>query len=148
MSSIRQLFFENLAQTSDFPVALEIVSASGHYLTDVNGKKYLDLISGISVSCLGHNHPEIKSAIQQQLDKHLHVMVYGEFIQSIQVEFAHALARANQNKIDSFFFTNSGSEAIEGAMKLAKRYTSRPNIISFTKSYHGATQGALSLGGT
>lgn len=147
MSSHRQLFFEHLAQTSDFPMALEIVSASGNYLHDKNGKKYLDLISGISVSSLGHNNPEIKKAIQQQLDKHLHLMVYGEFIQSVQVNFATALAKENAGKIDSFFFVNSGSEAIEGAMKLAKRFTGRAEIISFNKSYHGATQGAISLGG-
>lgn len=128
-------------------MALEIQRAEGCWLYDVSGKAYLDLISGISVSSLGHGNAAVKEAIHRQTDLHLHTLVYGEHIQAPQVRLAAALAATLQaGKIDSFFFVNSGSEAIEGAMKLAKRHTGRFEFLACRKAYHGSTQGALSLG--
>ncbi|RRB07921.1 aspartate aminotransferase family protein [Larkinella rosea] len=143
----RQLFFQHVAQTSDFPLALEIERAEGVYLYG-NGSRYIDLISGIGVSNVGHRHPAVVAAIQEQLDKYLHLMVYGEYIQSPQVELAQALAQTLPEPLDTVYFTNSGTEAIEGTMKLAKRFTGRREIISCFNAYHGATQGALSLSGS
>lgn len=148
MSTLRTQFHNHLAQTSDMPMELEIVSADGNYQYDTKGKKYLDLISGIAVSNLGHNHPEIKKAITTQLDSHLHLMVYGEFVQSPQVKLATALSEILPENLSSVFFTNSGSEAVEGALKLAKRFTGRTEIISCKNAYHGATHGALSIIGS
>jgi acetylornithine/succinyldiaminopimelate/putrescine aminotransferase len=149
----RQLFLNNLAQTSDFPLALEFTYAEGSFLFDKNHKAYLDLISGISVSNVGHRHPKVVQAIKNQADKYLHQMVYGEYIQSPQVELAKALVDTmngfenfSGEKIDNVYFTNSGTEAVEGAMKLAKRFTKKSEIIALKNSYHGSTQGALSLG--
>ena len=141
----RQYFLNHLAQTSDAPLLLEIVRAEGHYLYDNSGKKFLDLISGISVSSLGHRHPHILEAIQGQLDQYLHLMVYGEVVQSPQILLAEALSNVLPPRLDNFYFVNSGSEAIEGAMKLAKRYTGRSVFIAQNNAYHGGTQGALSL---
>jgi acetylornithine/succinyldiaminopimelate/putrescine aminotransferase len=141
----RQYFLQHLAQTSDAPLMLEIERAEGHYLYDASGKKYLDLISGISVSSLGHRHPEILKSIQAQLDRYMHLMVYGEVVQSPQIALAEALGKVLPQKLDNFYFVNSGSEAIEGAMKLAKRYTGRSGFVAQTNAYHGGTQGALSL---
>ncbi|MFC5408386.1 aspartate aminotransferase family protein [Larkinella bovis] len=143
----RQLFFQHVAQTSDFPLALEIERAEGIYLYDAQNR-YIDLISGIGVSNVGHRHPRVLTAIQEQLDKYLHLMVYGEYVQSPQVELAHALVQTVPEPLDNVYFTNSGTEAIEGSMKLAKRYTGRREIISCFNAYHGATQGALSLAGS
>jgi acetylornithine/N-succinyldiaminopimelate aminotransferase len=148
MSTLRNQFYNHLAQTSDMPMELEIVSADGNYQYDSKGKKYLDLISGIAVSNLGHNHPAIKKAISTQLDAHLHLMVYGEFIQSPQVKLANALAELLPKNLSSVFFTNSGSEAVEGALKLAKRFTGRTELISCKNAYHGSTHGALSIIGS
>ena len=145
--SQRQLFLQHLAQTSTTPAALEIKKAKGIYLYDTSGKKYMDLISGISVSSLGHGHPKIISAIKKQLDTHAHVMVYGEFIQAPQVKLAELLASVLPKSLSSTYFVNSGAEAIEGAMKLAKRFTGRTEIISCKNAYHGSTQGALSIMG-
>lgn len=145
--NIRQLFQKHVAQTSPAPVALNIVSASGNYLYDDTGKKYLDLIGGISVCNIGHRHPRVVEAIKEQADKYLHVMVYGELIQSPQVAYAHLLTRHLPDYLDCVYFTNSGAEATEGAIKLARRITGRPDIISCNNSYHGATLGALSLMG-
>lgn len=149
----RQLFLNNLAQTSDFPLALEFVYAEGSFLFDKNHKAYLDLISGISVSNVGHRHPKVVQAIKNQADKFLHQMVYGEYIQSPQVQLAKALVdtlsdfvNLSGEKIDNVYFTNSGTEAVEGAMKLAKRFTKKSEIIAVKNSYHGSSQGALSLG--
>jgi putrescine aminotransferase len=144
----RSLFLRYLAQTSSTPLALEIVQANGSWLTDRDGKTYLDLISGISVSSLGHGQPRIVEAIKTQADHYLHLMVYGELIQSPQVKLAVKLLSTLPPALDNVFFLNSGSEAIEGAMKLAKRYTGRPHLISCHKAYHGSSHGALSLGGT
>jgi acetylornithine/succinyldiaminopimelate/putrescine aminotransferase len=137
-----------MAPTSGAPLALEIKSAEHIYLTDVDDKKYIDLISGIAVSNVGHRNPEVVQAIKDQLDQYMHLMVYGEFIQSPQVLLAEALAKStNTTSLNQVYFTNSGTEAVEGAMKLAKRYTKRREIIACHNAYHGATQGALSLAG-
>lgn len=147
MISNRQLFLTNLAQTSDSPLAIEITKAKGIYLYDVSGKKYMDLISGISVSNTGHRHPAIVKAIKKQADLYLHLMVYGEYIQSPQVKLAAALAGLLPEKLNNCYFVNSGSEAVEGALKLAKRYTGRKKIVAFKNAYHGSTHGALSVMG-
>ena len=141
----RELFFKHLGQTSPAPLALEILRAEGLYLYDAGGKKYLDAIGGISVCNTGHRHPAVVQAIRDQADRYLHILVYGELIQSPQVEYAHMLARHLPLSLQSVFFTNSGSEATEGAMKLAKRVTGRTEIVGFENSYHGSTQGALSV---
>lgn len=145
MLSQRQLFLQHVAQTSDAPLALEIEKAEGMYLYDVHQKKYMDLISGIGVSALGHCHPKIVKAIQQQAAQYAHTLVYGEFIQAPQVQYAKFLVDILPENLSSVYFTNSGAEATEGAMKLAKRYTGKSEIISCYHSYHGSTQGALSL---
>ena len=147
MLTQRQLFLEHIAQTSEMPMGLEIEKAEGVYLTDINGKRYLDLISGISVSNVGHRHPKVVEGIKNQLDKYMHLMVYGEYIQSPQVLLATLLTTLLPKELSSVYFTNSGSEAIEGAMKLAKRYTVRTEIISFKNAYHGSTHGSLSIMG-
>jgi acetylornithine/succinyldiaminopimelate/putrescine aminotransferase len=141
----RQLFLQHLAQTSTAPLALEIVKAEGSELWDINGKKYIDLIGGISVANVGHRHPKVIEAIKKQLDAYLHIMVYGELVQSPQVQYAKLLTDHLPARLNSVYFTNSGAEAVEGAMKLAKRYTNRTEIVAFNHSYHGSTQGALSI---
>lgn len=145
MLTDRQLFLNNLAQTSDAPLALEITKAEGIYLYDVSGKKYIDLISGISVSNTGHRHPEVIKAIKAQTDKYLHLMVYGEYIQSPQVQLAGKLAELLPESLNNCYFVNSGSEAVEGALKLAKRFTGRKKIVAFKHAYHGSTHGSLSV---
>lgn len=147
MSTLKQDFYGFLAQTSKTPVGLEIVSAKGVWLKDVIGKKYLDLISGIAVSNLGHGNPHVIRAIKEQADRHTHVMVYGEYVQSKQVQFAKTICGLLPKSLNSVYFVNSGSEAVEGALKLAKKYTGRKEIISFTNAYHGSTHGALSVMG-
>lgn len=143
----RQLFYQHLGQTSGFPLALEIADTEGIYLYDKNGKKYIDLISGISVNNTGHKNQAIISAIKAQAEKYMHLMVYGEYIQAPQVKLAELLSNILPSGLDSSFFVNSGSEAIEGALKLAKRYTGRSEIICFKNAYHGSTHGALSVMG-
>ncbi|MCK4661224.1 MAG: aspartate aminotransferase family protein [Bacteroidales bacterium] len=143
--STRQLFFQHIGQTSPFPLQLEIEKAEGIYLIDKNGKKYIDLVSGVSVSNLGHRHPKVIKAIKDQLDKYTHLMVYGEYIQTPQVKLAKLLSDNLPKKLDCTYFVNSGSEAIEGSLKLAKRYTGRTEIIAFKNAYHGSTHGALSI---
>lgn len=145
--SSRELFLRYLAQTSPSPLMLEIEKAEGVYLFTPEGKKYIDLISGISVSNIGHRHPRVIAAIEGQLQKYLHVMVYGEYIQSPQVLLAQKLVKHLPPLLNNVYFTNSGSEAIEGALKLSKRYTGRTEIISCYNAYHGSTHGALSVGG-
>jgi acetylornithine/succinyldiaminopimelate/putrescine aminotransferase len=149
----RQLFFQHVAQTSDFPLALEIERAEGVYLYGAGSSRYIDLISGIGVSNVGHRHPAVLAAVQAQLDKYMHLMVYGEYVQGPQAQLAHALietlegATTPYGPISNVYFTNSGAEAIEGAMKVAKRFTGRTELISCHNAYHGSTQGALSLSG-
>ncbi|WP_045459127.1 aspartate aminotransferase family protein [Sporocytophaga myxococcoides] len=145
--SQRHLFLQYLAQTSDAPLMLEIVKAEGIKMFDKNGKAYIDLISGIGVSNVGHRHPKVIQAVKDQLDKYLHLMVYGEFIQSPQVKLAEALAKTLPSGLDNVYLVNSGSEAVEGAIKLAKRVTGRYEIISFKNAYHGSTTGSLALNG-
>lgn len=144
----RQLFQKFMAPTSDAPLALEITKAKGVYLYDTNGKSYMDLISGIAVSNVGHCNPAVVKAIKDQVDNYMHLMVYGEYIQSPQVKLAEALVKSTgTNTLNQVYFTNSGTEAVEGAMKLAKRYTGRTEFISCFNAYHGASQGALSIAG-
>jgi len=148
MISHRQLFLNYLAQTSPSPLLLEIEKAEGIYLYSPTGKRYIDLISGIGVSNIGHRHPKVIEAIENQIQKYLHLMVYGEYVQTPQVSLAKKLVELLPKNLDSVYLVNSGSEAIEGAMKLAKRYTGRQEIISCYKAYHGSSQGALSVGGS
>lgn len=162
--SQRQLFLTHVAQTSEFPLALEIEYAEGVWLYGPDGQRYLDLIAGIGVSNVGHRHPRVVEAIKNQVDQYLHLMVYGEYVQSPQVRLAEALvetladerfpgkdpegfAGSPHGSLDNVYFTNSGTEAIEGTLKLAKRFTGRSELISCRNAYHGATQGALSLAG-
>jgi len=145
MISQRQLFFQHVGQTSQEPLALEIESAEGIYMYGTDGKKYIDLVSGVSVNNVGHRHPKVIKAIKDQLDKYMHLMVYGEYIQSPQIKYAKLLTDNISDKLNSVYFVNSGSEAIEGSMKLAKRFTGRSEIIAFKNAYHGSTHGALSL---
>lgn len=145
--SLRQLFLQNVAQTSDFPLMLEIERAQGVYLYGTKGEKYIDLISGIGVSGLGHCHPAVVNAVKQQAEKYMHLMVYGEYVQSPQVLLAEKLTSHLPKSLNSVYFVNSGAEATEGALKLAKRYTGRSEIIACKNSYHGSTHGALSVMG-
>ena len=144
----RQLFLNHIAQTSEAPLCLEIVKAKGCKLFDADDKEYIDLIGGISVCNVGHRHPKVIEAIKKQLDNYLHIMVYGELVQSPQVQYAKKLTQHLPASLNSVFFTASGTEATEGAMKLAKRFQNRTQIISFKNSYHGSTQGALSVMGS
>jgi acetylornithine/succinyldiaminopimelate/putrescine aminotransferase len=141
----RQLFLSHVGQTSLAPLCLEIVRAEGSKLWDVNGKEYIDLIAGISVCNVGHRHPKVVEAITKQLDDYMHVMVYGELVQSPQTAYAKLLTDNLPKSLNSVFYTASGAEATEAAMKLAKRYTGRTQIVAFKNSYHGSTQGALSI---
>jgi acetylornithine/succinyldiaminopimelate/putrescine aminotransferase len=147
MISQRQLFLQHVGQTSDFPLQLEIDHAEGIYMYSPDGKSYIDLISGVSVSNVGHLHPNVVKAVQNQAGKFMHLMVYGEYIQSPQVEYAKLLTGLLPENLSSVYFVNSGSEAIEGALKLAKRYTGRTEIVAFTNGYHGSTHGSLSVMG-
>jgi acetylornithine/succinyldiaminopimelate/putrescine aminotransferase len=140
-------FYKYQAQTSPNPLALEITKAEGSYVYDTQGKKYLDFIAGVSANTLGHNHPKVVNAIKAQADQYLHVMVYGEFIQSPQVELSKFLANHLPSSLNSVYLTNSGTEATEGALKLAKRVTGRFEIIAAKNAYHGNTQGSMSVCG-
>ena len=147
MITNRQLFLQHVAQTSTAPLMIEIERASGIYMYGPEGQRYMDLISGISVSNVGHSHTQVVKAVQQQAGKYMHLMVYGEFVEAPQTAFAHALTKILPDSLNSVYFTNSGTEATEGAMKLAKRVTGRTQFIHFRNSYHGSTQGALSVMG-
>ena len=144
----RQLFLTHVGQTSAAPLCLNIVKAQGAKMWDADGKEYIDLIAGIGVCNIGHRHPAVVAAIKNQADDYLHIMVYGELVENPQVAYAKMLADHLPPFLNSVFFTTSGSEATEGAMKLAKRFTGRTQIISFKNSYHGSTQGALSIMGS
>jgi len=147
MQTQRQLFLKHNAQTSETPLLLEFVKAKGMYMYDQSGKRYMDLIAGIGVSNVGHCHPTVVEAVKKQAETYMHLMVYGEYVQSPQVDFAKALASVLPENLSCTYFVNSGAEAVEGAMKLAKRYTNRTELIACKNSYHGSTQGALSLMG-
>jgi acetylornithine/succinyldiaminopimelate/putrescine aminotransferase len=148
MPSLKQLFYDYQGRTSDEPIGIEITNSEGVFLYDKEGKDYIDLVSGVSVSNLGHKHPRIIKAVKDQLDKYSHLMVYGEFIQEPQVRFAELLANNIPEPLDTTYFVNSGSEAIEGALKLAKRFTGRTKIFAFKNAYHGSTHGAMSVMGS
>ena len=145
MLNNRQLFLQHLAVPAEIPDAIEIVRAEGIFLYDTEGKAYIDLVSGVSVSNVGHRHPKVVQAIEEQLKKYMHLMVYGKYIQSPQVKLAGKLTSLLPENLQSVFFVNSGSEAIEGAVKLAKRITGRREIVAFKNAYHGSTHGALSI---
>lgn len=138
-------FFKHQAQTTPHPLALEVSHAKGSYIYDTSGKQYLDFVAGVSACTLGHQHPKITNAIKTQLDKYTHVMVYGEYIQEPSVQLAKLLANHLPKSLETTYLVNSGTEAIEGAMKLSKRATGRGEIIAAKNAYHGNTQGALSL---
>jgi len=144
---MREHFYRHLAHTSDSPMGLEIESAEGSYIYTMDGGAYIDFISGIAVSSLGHRHPAVTKAIHEQVDKHLHVMVYGEFIQRAQADFAALIASQLPPYLDRVYFVNSGTEANEGALKLAKKHTGRSRLLAFKNSYHGDTHGSLSVTG-
>ena len=143
--NLRNLFLRHVAQTSPEPMGLEIQAAEGLYLIDKDGKRYMDLISGIGVSVLGHQHPVVVRAIKDQVDRYMHTLVYGEFILSPQVRYAQKLTDQLDDSLNSVYFVNSGAEATEGAIKLARRYTGKPEIVSCVHSYHGSTTGAMAL---
>lgn len=147
MSTLRQLFLQHVGQTSEKPLGVEIARADGIYLYSPDGKRYTDLISGVSVSNVGHNNPRVVEAVCAQASKYMHLMVYGELLEAPQVMYAHKLASFLPQSLQSVYFVNSGSEAVEGALKLAKRYTGRREIAAFRNAYHGSTHGALSVMG-
>ncbi len=143
----REAFFRHLAQTSPEPLGIEVSKAEGCWLYGAHGERYLDMISGISVSSIGHRHPAVVQAVREQTDRYMHLMVYGEYIQSPQVRLAEALVSELDSSLDNVYLVNSGSEAIEAAMKLAKRAGGRSEMVAFAKAYHGHTQGAMSIMG-
>ena len=144
----RELFLRHVGQTSQAPLCLNITHAEGSKMWDADGREYIDLIAGISVCNVGHRHPKVVEAIKRQADQYLHIMVYGELVENPQVAYAQKLTSQLPESLNAVFYTASGSEATEGAMKLAKRHTGRTQIISFRQSYHGSTQGALSIMGS
>ncbi len=145
MLTERQLFQQHMALPSEVKNPIEAIKAKGIYLYDVNGKEYIDLVSGVSVSNLGHCHPKIVEAVEKQVNTYMHLMVYGKYLQSPQVQLASLLAKHLPQSLNATYFVNSGSEAIDGALKLAKRTTGRSEIIAFKNAYHGGTHGALSI---
>lgn len=140
-------FLKHQAQTTTHPLALEISHAKGSYVYDVAGKSYLDFVAGVSANSLGHNHPKVSEAIKKQVDLYTHVMVYGEFIQQPSLDLCKLLAAQLPASLSSVYLTNSGTEATEGAIKLAKRFTKRSGMIAAKNAYHGNTQGAMSVSG-
>ncbi len=145
MLTTRQLFLKHLALPSIYPLGIEIERAEGIYMFSPDGKKYIDLVSGVCVNNLGHRHPAIEKAVKDQVEKYMHLMVYGEMIQSPQVKLATKFAEVLPSNLNSTYFVNSGSEAVDGALKLAKRYTGRTEMVGFKNSYHGSTHGAFSM---
>lgn len=143
----KNTFYRNIAQTTPNPIGIEVVRGEGVYLYGPNGEEYIDFVSGICVNNVGHSAPEVVSAIQKQAEKYLHPMVYGEYIMETQVAYAHRLVELLDSKLDTVYFTNSGTEAIEGALKLSKRFTGRQKILCCQNSYHGSTHGSLSITG-
>lgn len=145
--SAKDDFFKYQAQTTPFPIGVEVSHAEGSFIYDISGKAYADMVSGIAVTNVGHRHPKVIGAIEEQLKKYLHVMPYGEFVQGPQVKLAKKLNAILPEGLDVSYFVNSGTEANEAALKLAKRYTGRSKIVSCLKSYHGGTHGSLSVSG-
>ncbi len=148
MERLTKQFLRHVGQTSPAPMGITVERAEEIYLYTPDGRRYIDLISGVSVSNVGHSNPAVVEAVKRQADSYMHLMVYGEMIESPQVEFATAILRHTPGSIDCLYFVNSGSEAIEGALKLAKRYTGRTGLVSFRNAYHGSTHGALSMMGS
>ncbi len=146
-SGLTNSFFRHLAQTSPYPITLAIEKAEGIYLYASDGKRYMDLIAGLAVNNIGHRHPKVIHAIREQLDRYMHVIPYGEFVQDVQVSLAEKILSLLPSEFDNVYLVNSGTEANEGAIKLAKKYTGRNEIISFYNSYHGSTQGSMTLSG-
>jgi acetylornithine/succinyldiaminopimelate/putrescine aminotransferase len=146
-NELRQAFLTHLCQTSPDPIGLDVVSAEGCWITDSAGRHYLDFISGIGVANVGHRHPAVLAAIREQLDRYLHVMVYGEYLQAPQIELAAELAAIAPPPLSVTYFTNSGAEAVEGALKTARKFTGRTTFVAFERSYHGDTFGAMSVMG-
>jgi len=144
----RQIFLQHIAQTSTAPIGIEMIKAEGVYLYDIQNKKYIDAIAGFSVANIGHAHPKVIEAVKNQAEQYMHLIVYGEFIQQPQTAYAKLLTEHLPNSLNCIYFTNSGSEATEGAMKLAKRVTGRTKIFAFNNAYHGSTQGSLSIMGS
>lgn len=147
MSSSANDFLEFQGQTNESPYLIDVDRAEGIYIYDKDGKRYMDMIAGVAVNNIGHNHPKVVQALKSQIDRHLHVMVYGEFIQDSQLNFAKKLSGLLPEKLDCVYTVNSGTEANEAALKLAKRVTGRSELISFRGSYHGSTHGSLSVSG-
>lgn len=143
----KELFYKYLAQTSPAPLSLEIIKSKGCVLTDADDKKYIDFISGISVSSIGHSHPKVVNAVKKQVNSYMHLMVYGEYVQSPQVLLAQKLISYLPAHLNNVYFVNSGAEAVEGAVKLAKNFTGRAEVVAFKNAYHGSTHGALSIMG-
>lgn len=143
----KEAFFKHVAQTSDAPMGLEVEYAEGPFIYTSEGRKYVDFISGIAVSSLGHRHPKVVEAVKRQVDRHMHVMVYGEFIQEPQSDYAELLTSQLPAELDRVYFVNSGTEANEGALKLAKKHTGRHKLVAFHHGYHGDTHGSLSVTG-
>ena len=147
MKDAKHIFLNHQAQTTPFPLGIEVKDARGVYINSVDGKQYIDMVSGIAVSNLGHCHPKVVEAVKAQAEQYMHTMVYGEYIQSPQYKFAHLLAQNLPESLDMTYFVNSGTEANEAALKLAKRVTGRTGFVAFNKSYHGSTHGSLSVTG-
>lgn len=145
MSEASDFFRAHLGQTSPFPFLIEVDRAEGSFIYDKNGKAYLDMIAGVAVNNIGHRHPKVVAALQAQLEKHLHVMVYGEFIQDAQQDLVRQLLEVLPDTLNGVYVVNSGTEAIEAALKLAKRATGRTELVSFKGSYHGSTHGSMSV---
>jgi len=145
MITNRDIFFKHMGLPSREPLGIEMDHSEGIYMYDKSGKEYIDLVSGVAVSNIGHRHPKVIKAVHDQLDKYMHLMVYGEYVQSPQVKLAKKLVDNLPKNLDSVYFVNSGSEANEGAIKLAKRFTGRTEIVAFKNAYHGGTHGALSV---
>ena len=145
---LRKQFLEHIGQTSPSPMMIEVARAKGSFFYTPEGKRYFDLVAGVSVSNVGHANPDVVKAVQQQAADYMHVMVYGEMVERPQVEYAHRLAELLPGNIDCLYFVNSGAEAVEVALKLAKRYTGRTELISMRRAYHGSTHGAMSMMGT
>ena len=145
---LRKQFLEHVGQTSPSPMLIEVARAEGSFFYTPEGKRYFDLVAGVSVSNVGHANPEVVKAVQQQAADYMHVMVYGEMVERPQVEYAHKIAQLLPGELDCVYFVNSGAEAVEVALKLAKRYTGRTELISMRRAYHGSTHGAMSMMGT
>jgi acetylornithine/succinyldiaminopimelate/putrescine aminotransferase len=143
----QQKFIKHQGQTSPFPLLLDIDRAEGIFIYDKSGKAYMDMIAGVAVNNIGHNHPKVVKALKEQIDRHLHVMVYGEFIQDAQLDFSMRLSSMLPDSLNSVYTVNSGTEANEAALKLAKRVTKRSELVSFRGSYHGSTHGSMSVSG-